>query len=536
MRNLMLAVSLANLCFISVWQAILAPPFNGYHLESPPFGVNALALMTDVLLFAFFIWLTFLAIKKYGQKRGQIFIRWAFLFLTAVALKNVTKHFFGTLSIPVLTAVFGKTLAILVICLICVFIIFILAKWFRAVVNIARLIVLWLSPLAIIFFAQATSFIFQTDFTAPSKKSFTTIQSPKISKRVVWIIFDEFDYRAAFETRPESLKLPEIDRFANESFFATNAYPPAGETLLSMPSLITGKIVTEAKMQSPTNLGLRFTGENNFLNWRDEPNIFTETRKIGGMNAVVGWFHPYCRLFSAALDKCEMTKNYSGWFPDKHSTDFSASLIDYFWRLGLTVPVAANFLPKVDDYLAERENFIAIIKNLSRQSEAAATDRNLSLVLLHYPVPHQPYVYHRDSGEFSEFTGANYFDHLALADKILGNLRREMERTGTWDDAIIIISSDHWWRTLDWQNSGNWTAEEAAIAAAEKDFRIPFIVKPANQTAENHLIYDAPFNTVLTHDLLLAILRGEVSSTKEIAKWIDNHRTFGKLEYPKTEN
>jgi hypothetical protein len=532
MRNLILAVSLANLCFISVWQAILAPPFNGYHLEAPPFGINALALMTDVLLFAFFIWLSFLTMKRSCKKRGRIFIRGAFLVLTVVAFKNVTKHFFGTLSIPVLIALFGKTPAILIICGAAIFCIFMLAKCFGAVVRVARFVVLLLAPLAVIFFAQAALFIFQTEFTIPVKSPFTANRTPKSTKRVVWIIFDEFDYRAAFETRPEALELPEIDRLAGESFFATNAFPPAGETLLSMPSLITGRIVAEAKMQGPTNLGVRFAGENDLLDWRTEPNIFADAQKIGAATGAVGWYHPYCRLFPRALDQCTVTKNFFGWFPDKHPDSFSASMIDYFWRLGLTVPMASNFLPKVDDYLADREDFIAVIKNLSRQAETAAADRRLSLVLLHYPVPHQPYVYHRDSGEFSEKTGANYFDHLALMDRIFGNLRREMERTKTWNDSTVIVSSDHWWRTLAWRTEGKWTDEEAAIASAEKDFRIPFIVKPANPIAEDHLIYDAPFNTVLTHDLLLAILGGEVSSSAEIAAWIDRHRSVGKLEYP----
>ncbi len=449
-----------------------------------------------------------------------------------LALKNVAKHLFGTISIPVLAAIFGKIWAVLIVCVFFIFVILMLAKWFAAVVRISRFIVLLLAPLTVIFFAQATILIFQTEFTAPAKSNFPANRSSKISTRVVWIIFDEFDYRAAFEDRPELLKLPEIDRLAGESFFAVNAFPPAGETLLSLPSLTTGKIVTQTKMQSPTNLGVRFAGETDFTNWRTAPNIFTAANKIGANVGAVGWFHPYCRLFPDAIDKCVMTKNYSGWFPDKHPGGFPASLTDYFWRLGLTVPIVTSFLPKVDDYLAERENFIAIIKNLSRDGAEMATDRDLSLVLLHYPVPHQPYVYHSDSGEFSEKTGANYFDHLALADKIFGELRRAMERAGIWNETTVIVSSDHWWRTMNWQTEGNWTAEEAAIASAEKDFRVPFIVKPVNQTAENHLVYDAPFNTVLTHDLLLAILSGEIASSKEIASWIDAHRTFGKLDYP----
>jgi hypothetical protein len=43
--------------------------------------------------------------------------------------------------------------------------------------------------------------------------------------------------------------------------------------------------------------------------------------------------------------------------------------------------------------------------------------------------------------------------------------------------------------------------------------------------------FAAPFNTVLTHDLLLAILRGEVSDTKGAAAWLDRHRSIGRSPY-----
>jgi hypothetical protein len=38
--------------------------------------------------------------------------------------------------------------------------------------------------------------------------------------------------------------------------------------------------------------------------------------------------------------------------------------------------------------------------------------------------------------------------------------------------------------------------------------------------------YDAPFNTVLTQDLLLAILRGDLTDHASVSAWLDLHRSI----------
>ena len=49
--------------------------------------------------------------------------------------------------------------------------------------------------------------------------------------RVVWIVFDELDYRLSFPDRPSNLAMPHFDQLRAESIFAANAIPPANNTL-----------------------------------------------------------------------------------------------------------------------------------------------------------------------------------------------------------------------------------------------------------------------------------------------------------------
>ena len=58
--------------------------------------------------------------------------------------------------------------------------------------------------------------------------------------RVLWIIFDEMDYRVTFEKTAAGFQFPNFDRLRQESVSATSATAPADLTIMSMPSLILG--------------------------------------------------------------------------------------------------------------------------------------------------------------------------------------------------------------------------------------------------------------------------------------------------------
>jgi hypothetical protein len=73
-------------------------------------------------------------------------------------------------------------------------------------------------------------------------------------------------------------------------------------------------------------------------------------------------------------------------------------------------------------------------------------------------------------------------------------------------------------------------AEDEAAWGGLEDRRIPFILKMAGAGGER-IAYTPAFNTVLTHDLLLAILHGEVSGTTGAAAWLDRHRSIGRSPY-----
>ena len=182
----------------------------------------------------------------------------------------------------------------------------------------------------------------------------------------------------------------------------------------------------------------------------------------------------------------------------------------------------------------EREKYTVRYRRVLEGALKAAVDPDLDLIFIHSPAPHPPGIYDRVKGDFSLAGRHSYLDNLALVDRTLGELRRAMESAGVWDQTTIIITADHWWRTEMWSRGPFWTREDAAAAGSGRmDHRIPFVLKLAGQREQ--LTYTPGFNTVVTHDLVLALLRGDVSTPGSVAGWLDRHRSITDSPYNRDE-
>jgi hypothetical protein len=155
--------------------------------------------------------------------------------------------------------------------------------------------------------------------------------------------------------------------------------------------------------------------------------------------------------------------------------------------------------------------------NVVEATRQFLADSSLALVVAHFMLPHPPYV-----GGMPP----SYYGNLTLADSLVGALRRSMEASGTWDATSVIILSDHGLRAR--PRPGDMTREE------ERELRrlrtriqspefthVPFILKLGGQ--RDSLTYTPPFNAAVLAELTLKLLRGELRTAKDVARWIDVH-------------
>ena len=391
-------------------------------------------------------------------------------------------------------------------------------------------IVLIISPFVMIAFAQGTAqwIRYRAGEQFRENVSAPLLQNKNSSRRIVWLIFDEMDYRLSFVDRPDTLQLPELDRLRNESIFASNAYPPGEETETSMPALINGDPVSEARRSAPNEL-LLVLRDNRIVPWSTQPNVFSATREMGLNSGLAGWHHPYCRIIGGSLTQCSWEATSHLFLQTSDLTDLITSKDVSVGRSmlrvarGVLIPAMVRFfLPK--NPRIWRESMFKEFNSIHQRSLSMVSDPNLQLVLVHYPLPHPPGIYDRKKDEFSFTSNSGYLDNLVLVDQVLKQLRERMMDTQVWGTTTILISSDHRLRAdSGWKSHHIWkpsiTKEDPLVVNSKRDDRVPFILKIPGENKP--LVYDKRLNTVLSHDLILEILAGRISTNEEAVIWLN---------------
>jgi arylsulfatase A-like enzyme len=153
------------------------------------------------------------------------------------------------------------------------------------------------------------------------------------------------------------------------------------------------------------------------------------------------------------------------------------------------------------------------------KAKAEASNPAMGFVFLHAPIPHAPHAYDRHTGKFDGKNNplGGYPDSLALMDRALSEIRQEMEKSGQWERTALIASSDHPYRTSE-------------AFDGKSDPRIPFLLKFPGETKA--VTYTGQFNTIVTADLVLSILRGQVSNVAEALAWLEQHRQYSEDPVP----
>lgn len=501
------ALSLANLCFMGAWVVLLNPRhYTYYHWKEHPGFLEYAALLVDVLILAALFWGAATFARRSGNRTLVWAVRWAFLLSLIVPLNDLRQQLFDPLArgrkslvaALVLFAVFGLVVLAAVL----------LRKWRLKIIRGAYTAVLILSPFAVVTLLQGAWLTYKHGGNAARAADAPAAPrlNQKDSPRVVWIVFDELDQRVAFTGRPAGLELPELDRLRTQSLFATNAYPPSNQTLLSMPSLITGKVALTAMPERPDELMIRYKGEPESVPLSAQPNVFADARGQGFDTALVGWYHPYCRVMGRSLTSCFWEPTVDEISPLRGRPTLLKSMSNWATRSLFRIPGMFRLFQswydsdRAEDHTLEHQHVM-------ERATVVAKDKGFGLTLLHFPVPHHPFIYDRSQGALSSRPDNTYEGNLVLTDRTLGELRREMEAAGLWDASAVIVSSDHWWRS-------------PPDGKIEK--RVPFIMKLPGQTAGT--VYDAEFNTVLTPGLIKAILAGEVTTPESAAAWLDRNR------------
>ncbi len=306
-------------------------------------------------------------------------------------------------------------------------------------------------------------------------------------RRVVWVIFDETDFERVFHPKGNSEEMfPNFNDLARKSILAANANSPASATFYSIPSLLTG-LPLAGRGVDVDGRGILWIeslhGEQ--VAFSESASIFGALARRGLTASVLGFYHPYCKLF--LLEDCE----------------------SFSWptRYGVVDAITAN-LPLSWSKWFERIAPWGQITEDSLSSLPSYLNRDDALTFVHLNFPHLPATFADEQQHLVPNADplVEYSRNLKMADNVLGTIVKAVEERGGTYDQLLVVSTDHWLRNM-WYRAN----------VPESSQRIPLIVWKVGE--RNGQIISEPVSTVHTSQMVLDFIDGRLGTQEEIAGW-----------------
>jgi hypothetical protein len=498
-QGFFVALSLANLCFLTVWRELLfAETVDAYWLPDYTAASYA-AVIINVLGLALILWgiLALLA----GSSRPWLGALGRILFLVVLLIPlNYLRLVFGVAESSVIWAADHWLIALPVGTVVALSALYALLFHLRPLTQAIAIACLIFAPFALLNLGQAawSAVRLSTTVLAETAPQKEPQKDRTATQRIVWLLMDELDLRLAFLQRPAGLTLPEFDRLRDQAFFAYGANSHSKNTQEAIPSFLVQKVVASAKPAGSANLHLTFA---NFENapegdLADSQHYFAEAVATGARIAIIGYYHPYCRLFQRYANYC------------------SSYAMNTFTPIA-THSLGAEIMSQIIGITPffRRLNAISTYKAATDEATRLAADPNFDVVYFHASVPHGPNIWDLQNHSFTLFNTLKdgYFGNLVLADKLLGRIRESMERTNLWDKSVVLVTSDHEWRHV-------------YLYDNQRIRKIPFLLKMPGQSRPFDFFPE--FSAMrLTKDLLLRVQSQHIVTSKDAASWIEGARS-----------
>jgi hypothetical protein len=496
LRDALVSISLANVCFLSSWLILLNPTHYVYYYfwKNDPGFTELITLIVLILVLALVFW----SLRRFARSRLG---RWMFLLVLAWPINSFLIDY---VKVSVIDSAVKSRWSLLALFALAAVLLFLSWHYQTQMVAGALVVLVVLSPLILVNSIAALWLRHKHPTASSLPYQPRTNVTHRDGPQIVWVIFDELQRQSVFDKRADGLLLPEFDRLTGESLNLTNAYPPSWQTLTSMPALISGSFTRDAVPANQNELQLT-AEDGSVVQWSAQTSVFSEAQNEGFTTGVAGWYHPYCRVIGNAFDFCNWTPQVSQSNPAVDRLTFGRALLNNTTTAVLRIPLFFRVFHNLYETRQRDDHARALAEVETNANKLLAAHANLSL--LHFPVPHSPWI---NEATVDPRSVEGYLGNVVVADRVLGDLRRSMG--SDWDNAVVLVSSDHWWR-------------DAPLSNGRRDHRIPFILKLAGQ--KQGVEYQGAFNTVLTRDLLLLLLRGELKNSSEVVQWIERNSRLG---------
>jgi hypothetical protein len=311
---------------------------------------------------------------------------------------------------------------------------------------------------------------------------------------VFFFVFDEWSYHRSCEKDEIKPVLKNIHKLADQSVFFTRALSPTVMTEQSIPRYLFQTNETFAVANDETY----FETAAGPVPTRQFPSIFRLARENGYRSSILGFFHSYRQLLDEDVDYCHV---YSHYYANQDDNFFN----DFLWRAAWISqfsydPISLQL--KIPNRISSRQWYKTGSEYRKEMLGILGRSTTNEIAFFHVPWPHYPFVFNPNGSYFGTTwdlgRAADYLRHLDFLDLTVGEIVAQLKASGHYDEALLILTSDHGWRS-----DLNYTIQ----SIPEFRRRIPLIVKlPGEKTG--HRIH-AEFSPNQLKPLLQAVFSGE---------------------------
>lgn len=521
-RRVLVGISLASLLFLDAW-AYIESPYLKYFLPPTLVPLNeqlamvVAALVDIIVLGCIFGVAAQLAEKSESWKAARDFV---FLLLLLIPI-NMLRRRYHLFAYQSLVDHYGR-LATVALVILAVILASLIALHRRRVVRAATVLVLIMTPLPLLVVGQS---LFQAYTRVPAHFAASTGSlngsvggSSNTGRRIVWLIFDELDQYLLTEGRPAGLELGGFDALRQISLSGRRAVRPGKDTIDAVPAALTCQRMAGADVRSSGSLLLKPCNAMPHV-FQSAQTVFSTVRSLGLTTAVVGWYHPYCRVLADTLTYCYARPAQSQFVEEIRTRNqgLPGMAIDLLKRQLVQLPLAERLglvhapVPGQEVVREERTEHLDEFVDLYDHALAAIRSPYLRFTVVHLPIPHLPGLYNRRTGSLDATGKGNYFDNLVLVDKVLTDVRLNLERAGLWDRTAVLVTSDHPLRVSILQSLSDGSAEEERRVTGDRERPyIPFILRLPGET--DRAEFTDEFDSTIAGDIAVATVAGKLTS------------------------
>jgi hypothetical protein len=254
------------------------------------------------------------------------------------------------------------------------------------------------------------------------------------------ILLDELSYEFLYEDGDVKGRFANLKELSQTADNFHNVTAPGDCTRNSLPGYVLAR--PGLKVDFIGNMAFHEDADGELHRLSEyEDSLFTRAKGNGYQTFLYGWLHQYHEVVSCGVDRMRSFGMY------KYASENSlVSLMSPFLSTAQIWPRNYPFL-LLKGPIAAMSHSQNVRDITSLTIEAISRELPPTFLFVHIPIPHNPFVF-TSSGfnpprnPFAE-TVENYLNQLDYADQLVGRFVARMKEEGTWENATVIILSDH---------------------------------------------------------------------------------------------